>query len=96
MASKLIKYNIPFIFIDNITETIDSFTFHIVIKEYLNIFYLTTNTDNNMIFMNLLLDKKYKDKERNIKYKKVLVEIPRLNKNKKNQFKFVTGSFSCD
>ena len=92
----LFNNNIPFIFIDNITETIDNYTFDIVIKEYLNIFYLTTNIDNNMIFMNLLLDKKYKDKEKNIKYKKISVQIPRLVKNKKYQFKFVTGSFSCD
>ena len=74
----------------------DSYTFDVVIKEYLNIFYLTTNTDTNTIFLNLLLDKRYKDKDKNIKYKKISVQIPRLVKNKKSLFKFVTGSFSCD
>jgi hypothetical protein len=90
--------NIPFLFIDNIIETSDTYSFHIILKEYLHIFYITTNIENGLIFMNLLLDKRYQ-KDKNIRYKKILVVIPRLVKNKKNQFKFITGNFNglnCD
>ena len=85
--------NIPFLFIDKITESIDTYSFDVIIKEYLHIYYITTNIDNGMIFMNLLLDKRYQ-KDKNIRYKKMIVVIPRLVKNKKNQFKFITGNFN--
>lgn len=73
--------------------TVNIYTFDIIIKEFLNIFYITTNVDNGMIFMNLLVDKRYQ-KDKNIRYKKISVNIPRLIKNKKKQFKFIIGNFN--
>lgn len=90
--------NVPFLFIDNISESADTYTFDIILKEYLHIYYITTNIENGLIFMNLLLDKRYQ-KDKNIRYKKMSVIIPRLVKNKKNLFKFITGNFNglnCD
>lgn len=83
---------IPFIFIKNISENIEEYIFEIIIKEYLDIFYVSTDNDNATIFLNLIVDSKY-IKENNIKYKKITLSIPRQVKDKKNKFKFVTSKW---
>lgn len=88
----IFNFIIPFIFIKNILENIEEYIFEIIIKEYLDIFYVSTDNDNATIFLNLIVDSKYK-KENNIKYKKVTLSIPRLVKDKKNKFKFITSKW---
>ena len=87
----LFNNNIPFLYIDSVSETSDNYTINIILKEYLHIYYITTNNTSGLIFMSLLLDKRYQ-KDKNIKYKKINVIIPRLVKNKKNNFKFITAA----
>lgn len=86
----LFNTNIPLLFIKKITETSTEFIFDIIIKEYLNIFYVSTDINTQLIMMNLVIDKNYQ-KEKNIKYKNITFVVPRLVKNKKNNFKFITG-----
>lgn len=82
---------IPFIFIKKISENIDKYIFEIIIKEYLDIYYISTD-NNATIFFNLVVDSKY-IKENNIKYKEIILDIPRIIKNKKNKFKFITSKW---
>jgi len=81
--------NIPFIYMYKTDENAKEYIFDIIIKEYLNIYY--TSTENDTIIMNLIVDKSYFDKEI-IKYKKIKVVIPRLVKDKPMNFKFITSS----
>ncbi len=84
--------NVPFIYIKKIKENATEYNFEIILKEYLDIFYVSTDIDACIIYLNLLCDNNV-SKERPIKYKKIMLNIPRLIKNKKNKFKFVPGSW---
>ena len=81
--------NIPFIFIAKTDENAKEYIFDIIIKEYLNIYY--TSTENDIIIMNLIVDKSYFNNSI-IKYKKIRLVIPRVVKDRVMQFKFITGS----
>jgi hypothetical protein len=81
--------NVPFIFIAMTNENAKEYIFDIIIKEYLNIYY--TSTENDIIIMNLVVDKSYYNNNV-IKYKKIRIIIPRVNKDKNMTFKFITGS----
>lgn len=89
----LFNSNIPFIFINKALETQTNFTFDIIIKEYLNIYYISTDLETSTIICNLIFDKNFQ-KEKQIKYKKITLSIPRLIKNSKNKFKFLTSNWS--
>jgi hypothetical protein len=89
----LFNSNIPFIFINKATENHVNYTFEILIKEYLNIYYISTDLETSTIICNLIFDKNYQ-KEKQIKYKKISLSIPRLIKNTKNKFKFITSNWS--
>ena len=82
--------NIPLLFIKEIVETVDKYSFEIIIKEYLEMYYLTTN-DNGVIHINLLIDSN-KQKNKCMKFKQINLVIPRLIKNKINTFKFILGN----
>jgi hypothetical protein len=84
--------NIPFLFINKVTETSSDNKLELIIKEYLDIFYIKTDYDSSTIVCNLLVDKNFQ-KERNIKYKKISLTIPRGIKNRLVKFKFVTGNW---
>ena len=86
----LFNINIPLLFINKIDESVDDYNFEIILKDYLDIFYITTN-DSDIICLNLLLDvNKQKNKS---KFKKINLIIPRLIKNKINTFKFIVGNW---
>jgi len=84
--------NVPYIYIKKIKESAAEYEFNIILKEYLDIFYVSTDTDTNTIYLNLLCDNNV-NKDRPIKYKETIVKIPRLIKNKENKFKFVPGNW---
>ena len=81
--------NVPFIFIAKTDENAKEYIFDIIIKEYLNIYY--TSTENDTIIMNIIVDKNYFNNSI-IKYKKIRLVIPRVIKDRTMQFKFITGS----
>lgn len=81
--------NIPFIFIVKTDENAKEYIFDIIIKEYLSIYY--TSTENDTIIMNLVVDKRFFC-NCIIKYKKIHLVIPRVVKDRLMNFKFVTGS----
>ena len=87
----LFNNNIPLLFINKISETIDEYNFEIIIKEYLDLFYITTN-DNANVCINLLLDTN-KQKNKSMKFKKINLIIPRVIKNTINTFKFIVGNW---
>jgi hypothetical protein len=89
----LFNSNIPFIFINKAVETQTNYVFDIIIKEYLNIYYISTDLETSTIICNLIFDKHFQ-KEKQIKYKKISLSIPRLIKNSKNKFKFITSNWS--
>lgn len=84
--------SIPYIYIKKIRETYNNYEFEIIIKEYLDIFYVSTDKESNTIYLNLLYDNNV-NKDKPIKYKKININIPRLIKNNKNKFKFVPGNW---
>lgn len=84
--------NVPYIYIKKINETATDYEFEIIIKEYLDIFYVSTDKDNAINFLNLLCNNNI-NKDKPIKYKKINVKIPRLIKNKKNKFKFLPANW---
>jgi hypothetical protein len=84
--------NVPYIYIKKINETSSEYEFEIIIKEYLDIFYVSTDIENVTNYLNLLCDGNI-NKEKPIKYKKINLKIPRLIKDKKNKFKFVPGNW---
>lgn len=85
--------NIPFLYINKIDESSSEYNFELVIKEYLDIFYVSTDKDNTIIYMNLLVDNSFQ-KGKSVKYKKIKVSIPRIIKDKQNKFKFITGNWT--
>jgi hypothetical protein len=85
--------NIPFLFINKVTETYSENKIELIIKEYLDMFYIQTDLENDTIVCNLLVDKNFQ-KEKNIKYKKITLVVPRAIKNKPVKFKFVTGNWT--
>jgi hypothetical protein len=84
--------NVPYIYIKRIKETATEYEFEIIIKEYLDIFYVSTDADNVINYLNLLCDSNV-NKDKPIKYKKINLKIPRFIKDKKNYFKFVPGNW---
>lgn len=84
--------NIPFIYIKKINETSSEYELEIIIKEYLDLFYVSTDTDSATNYLNLLYDSNV-NKEKPIKYKKISVKIPRLIKNTLNKFKILPGNW---
>ena len=84
--------NVPYIYIKRINETSTEYEFEIIIKEYLDIFYVSTEMENVTNYLNLLCDNNV-NKEKPIKYKKIILKIPRLVKDRKNKFKFVPGNW---
>jgi len=84
--------NVPYIYIKRINETSTEYEFEIIIKEYLDIFYVSTDTESVTNYLNLLCDNNV-NKEKPIKYKKIILKIPRLVKDRKNKFKFVPGNW---
>jgi hypothetical protein len=80
--------NVPFIFISRIYETAQEYKIDIIIKDYLDIAYVATDVENSLVYMNILVNNSYQ-KGQPTKYKKTTIYIPRLLKNKKNNFKFV-------
>lgn len=89
----LFNNNIPFIFINRINETHLNYNFEVIIKEYLNIFYVSTDLETSTVICNLIFDKNFQ-KDKQIKYKKIIVSIPRLIKNSKTKFKFITSNWT--
>ena len=84
--------NVPYIYIHKIKETSTEYEFEIILKEYLDIFYVSTDIENNTNYLNLLCDNNI-NKNKPIKYKKINLKIPRLIKDKKNKFKFVPANW---
>ncbi len=80
---------VPFMYILNISENAQQYIFNIIIKEYLDIYYLSTDMNNNIIRMNLMIDlDHYNNRSYIMKYKKISVIIPRLIKDKQMSFRF--------
>ena len=48
--------SVPYIYIKKIKETQTNYEFDIIIKEYLDIFYVSTDMESNTIYLNLLYD----------------------------------------
>lgn len=84
--------NVPYLYIKKINETPKEFEFEIIIKDYLDIFYVSTDIESATNYLNLLCDSNV-NKDKPIKYKKIVVKIPRLIKDRKNKFKFVPGNW---
>lgn len=85
--------NVPFLFINKVTESYSENKLEIILKEYLDMFYISTDLQTDTIVCNLLVDKNFQ-KETNVKYKKITLSIPRAVKNKIIKFKFVTGNWT--
>jgi hypothetical protein len=84
--------NVPYIYIKKINETSKEYEFEIIIKEYLDMFYVSTDIESATNYLNLLCDSNVNN-EKPIKYKKINLKIPRLVKDRKNKFKFVPGNW---
>jgi hypothetical protein len=84
--------SIPYIYINNSIETYYEYKLELIIKEYLDIYYISTDLEDNTIICNLILNLNFQ-KEKNIKYKKIILIIPRLIRKNIPKFKILTSNW---
>lgn len=82
---------VPFIHIKQTRENKDMYEMDIIVKDYLNIYYITTDVDTSTILLTILIDMNKKASSKNQspnKYHCITLKIPRIVRNGNVFFKF--------
>lgn len=75
---------VPLLYIHSTNETIKEYEINIIIKDVINIFYIKTDIENKLIYLNILFEKSTMQS----KYHKIKITIPRLLQSSETNFIF--------